>query len=305
VMSATLGLGVEAGLRKCMSAQRPGRAISYHGNVVFLSPKPNLGPDGDRDMGWTYAGDYGSCSTKARQGLGEVMRGSDLISGLKRGFKVTTDVALAKELGISHVALQNWKKRPRVTERQICGLVKKTSGAAAAIAESRAIRPIVEFFPIKATESPRSSKIELFSPSEQGRKHPYRDGLRKELEEHHGIYIFFDSRGQAIYAGKARRQKLWHELKNAFNRERKDLQKIRRVRQPSRRQAYRTSDEKVRQIREFTVPLYEIASYFSAYEVADNMISELEAMLVRSFPNDLLNKRMERFGQQRRVRSSR
>lgn len=33
------------------------------------------------------------------------------------------------------------------------------------------------------------------------------------------------------------------------------------------------------------------------------MIGEVEAMLVRSFANDLLNQRMERFGQQRKQRS--
>ena len=116
------------------------------------------------------------------------------------------------------------------------------------------------------------------------------------FKAHHGVYVFFDSRGQVIYAGKARKQNLWKEMTNAFNRKRGDIQYIRRVKHPLRRQNYRTSQEKVRQITEYVVPLYELATYFSAYHVADRMISRVEALLVRSAANDLLNKRMETFG---------
>jgi hypothetical protein len=107
--------------------------------------------------------------------------------------------------------------------------------------------------------------------------------------------VFFDSSGRAIYAGKARKQKLWKELNLAFNRRRNDLQTIKRVKHPSTNSLYKTSDEKSRQIREISVPLHELAAYVSAYAVEDGMISVVEAMLVRSFANDLLNKRMERF----------
>lgn len=93
------------------------------------------------------------------------------------------------------------------------------------------------------------------------------------MEKYRGIYIFFDSRGRAIYVGKTEKQKLWKEIKDAFNRSRGDFQKIRRVKQPIRKQVYRNSNEKARQI--------------------------VEALLVRCAANDLLNKRMERFSRQR------
>ena len=48
------------------------------------------------------------------------------------------------------------------------------------------------------------------------------------------------------------------------------------------------------------MPLHDLATYFSAYEVADVMIDDLEALMVRSFANDLLNIRMERFRRDRR-----
>jgi hypothetical protein len=155
-------------------------------------------------------------------------------------------------------------------------------------------------FSITATDSKQGKKQELIgTKKDNGEKHEYLYGLRRELEGCHGVYIFFDSRGRGIYTGKARRQSLWKEMNDAFNRERGDLQKIKRVSHPLRNQAYTTSNEKSRQITDHFVPLYELASYFSAYEVTDGMINEVEAMLVRSFANDLLNKRMERFGQQR------
>jgi hypothetical protein len=71
-------------------------------------------------------------------------------------------------------------------------------------------------------------------------------------------------------------------------------------RHPTRQQEYRTSDEKTRQINDHVVPLHEIASYFSAYRVSEGMIDDLEALLVRSFANNLLNMKMERFARSRR-----
>ena len=47
--------------------------------------------------------------------------------------------------------------------------------------------------------------------------------------------------------------------------------------------------------------LYELAAYISAYMVADEMINELEALLVRVFPNDLLNKRIEKLGRAKKT----
>ena len=114
-------------------------------------------------------------------------------------------------------------------------------------------------------------------------------------------YIFYDSQGRALYVGRTEKQHLWGEMRNAFNRSR-EIQKIRTVNHPTRNQPFRTSEEKARQIVERQVKLYDLAHYFSAYEVAESMIPELEAMLVRGFANDLLNQRMERFDQQRSVR---
>ena len=170
--------------------------------------------------------------------------------------------------------------------------------------ELSTIQPVVEFYRIDKRESGQKARWELFKEKADGTiAHPYRSGLKKSLERARGVYIFFDSRGSAIYAGKAKRQSLWREMNLAFNRNRGEVQQIKRVRHPENRVQYRPPEEKSRQIGSHVVPIHELASYFSAYCVSDGMIDELEALLVRSFANDLLNKKMERFDRQRKKRS--
>ncbi|MEP6998501.1 MAG: hypothetical protein ABI900_12690 [Betaproteobacteria bacterium] len=247
---------------------------------------------------WTYStlGELASASsgTTPRATWRTGTTGMALFTGSRR---------LAFRLGNTGTAVRNWKIRKTVTERQIAGLVHSASRAGAISLQETAIRPLVEFFPITKRKSKQRAKYELFGIGASDVKKPsYLQGLRRELEEHHGVYVFFDSRGQAIYTGKARLQSLWKEMNLAFNRERGEVQKIKQVKHPTRNVAYRTSNEKARQIRDHVVPLHELATYFSAYHVADSMINVVEAMLVRSFANDLLSKRMEQFGQPKKRR---
>jgi hypothetical protein len=83
-------------------------------------------------------------------------------------------------------------------------------------------------------------------------------------------------------------------MNNAFNRNRGEVQSIKRVAHPSRRVAYHEAEHGKRPIKNGTVALHEIASYISAYAVPDELINKLEALIVRGFANDLLNARMER-----------
>lgn len=224
---------------------------------------------------------------------GRQMKGSEAILNLKRKFRVKTDSSLAERLGMSFPSVQVWKKRPKVTARQLAELVDRACRAGARTSQATALRPLVEFFRI---EKQKTSHGVMYRVFEEG-SHPYKKGLKEELDCHHGVYLFFDSRGQAIYTGKARRQTLWTEINTVFNRDRGDLQKIKRVNHPTSRVGYKTGSEKTRQIVDSSVPLHEIAAYFSAYYVSDGMINDLEALLVRSFANDILNKKMESFGQ--------
>lgn len=227
--------------------------------------------------------------------------GALLVEELCVRLGVGSVLQLANRFGVSHQTVRNWQKRKTYSSRQLSKLVEDAFEASAHHARMTAVRPLVEFCAIEKCATSSGKKFQLFKVASTEGSHPYLEGLKKELEGHYGIYVFFDSRGQAIYAGKARKQSLWKEMQLAFNRKRA-VQKIRRVSHPSRRQKYRTSKELTRQIVEESVQLHELAHYFSAYEVADELVNDLESLLVRAFANDLLNVRMEKFGHQRRAR---
>jgi hypothetical protein len=229
---------------------------------------------------------------------GKRMTGAELIEQIRTAITGSdegpaTDRAVAKRLGISITGLSNWKKRETVTPKQITGLMLSLELATEARIHSRAIQPIVEFFELSPKPVGSGDKYKVFGIHDnEGYILPYLAGLKVELESHHGVYLFYDSRGRALYAGKARYQSLWTELNLAYNRDR-GVQNILRVNHPQGRKDFRTSDEVTRQIRSVNVRLHELAAYVSAYRVVDAMIGNVESLLIRAFPNDLLNKRME------------
>ena len=127
------------------------------------------------------------------------MKGREVILELKKKFRASTDKSLGDMLGLSIPAIHNWKKRPKCTLRQIAGLVHAASKAGAVRFRKNVVRPLVEFFEIDLCESRQGAKWELFSDcDEDGEEHPYFEGLKSELSATKGVYVFFDSRGQAI-----------------------------------------------------------------------------------------------------------
>lgn len=220
------------------------------------------------------------------------MRAKELINAFNRKFKTKNLNQLAPILGMTRPALDNWSNsKEDLTPLRIANAVHKARNAAIKDAQRRTIRPIVEFFCLDKSPSRGGAKYEIFSASGG---HPLPKGLRDELSQSKGIYIFYDSRGHALYVGKAKKQSLWNEMNNAFNRER-ETQKIMLVCHPERRQSFRSADQQERRIIRTSVFLHDLAHYFSAYEVDDGMINDMEAFLVRGFANNLLNKNMERF----------
>ena len=222
------------------------------------------------------------------------MKGSDLVKELKRKLSIKTDRALAVHLGMTEIALGGWKRATKpVTARQVANAIEKASKVAVAKSHDATLRPIVEFFPIDAIESTGGMKYELFPTKRDD--NPLHIQLRSALSKSKGIYIFYDTRGRAIYAGKAKERSLWSEMKDAFNRDR-DTQSVYRVKHPARRQQFKPSYDLPRQPISTQLRLNDLAAYVSVYEVDKAMINNLEALLVRGFANDLLNVRMEKFG---------
>jgi hypothetical protein len=158
------------------------------------------------------------------------------------------------------------------------------------------VRPIIEFLPLFSEESARGAGYVLFHPTKDDGEtpHPYLDGVKAALKKVRGIYVFYDSRGRAIYAGKTVEQSLWGEMNSAYNRDRGESQQTWRVKHPMIRPHPYDPDQN-RVVGRENLLLHELAAYASAYEVLAPFISEMEALLVRGFANDLLNKKMEKF----------
>jgi hypothetical protein len=150
-----------------------------------------------------------------------------------------------------------------------------------------AIRPIIEFYPLTKTATSHGVKWNILDPKSQRMKL-----VRVELKAAHGIYVFYNSQCHAIYVGKANKLSLWRELKNAFNRKR-EAQIVWKVKHPLTGNSFIPAYIIKRRIKKRHVYLHEIASFLSVYEVGDRLIDNLEAILLRTFPNELSNAKME------------
>lgn len=225
------------------------------------------------------------------------MKAKELIAALEKKLGTSSQADLAQTLGITVTTLCNWKNRDEdLSALQVASALAKSQSAAVRKSQLETIQPIVELYPIDKCESRRQASWVLFNGGTTANL--YAQGLRSALNESYGIYIFYDSRGQALYVGKAREQSLWKEMNLAFNRQRA-LQKIALVRHPERNQEFKPGYEKLRQPKDTQLELWGLARYFSAYHVDRGMIDDLEALMVRGFANTLLNARMETFAHSR------
>ena len=225
------------------------------------------------------------------------MKAEPLLAALARKLKTSSQASLAAALGVSVQTLHNWRtKNSLLTPVQIANAIHKSNSAAVKQSQLRMIQPIVEFYEIDACETKHGAAWQILDTGSNS--NTYRKGLRTALEQANGVYIFYDSRGKALYAGKAKEQSLWKEMNLAFNRDR-ELQKIYLTHHPDRNQEFRSGSEMLRQPRKTQLQLADLAYYFSAYMIDRGMIDDLEALLVRGFANDLLNAKMETFAHHR------
>lgn len=229
---------------------------------------------------------------------GSQLKAQELLAALTRKLGTASQSELAAALGVSVQTLINWKSRDEdLTVNQIASAIAKSRGSGFQQAQYEAIRPIVEFYRIEKARTGRGAAWQVFD-GEGDATTTYAHGLKNALKAAHGIYVFYDSRGKSLYVGQAREQTIWKEMNLAFNRKR-DVQTISLVQHPERNQEFKAGYEKLRQPRDANLKLFDIAAYFSAYQVDDGMIDDLEALMVRAFANDLLNVKMETFAHQR------
>ena len=225
------------------------------------------------------------------------MKAIELIEALAKKLETNSQTELARVLGISLNTLSNWKRQDEnLSPQQVATALAKSQAAAVSRAQIETIKPIVEFYRIEKRPTKSETRWQIFDGGKDAIW--YAQGLKKELNTYGGIYIFYDSRGRALYVGKAKEQSLWEEMNQAFNR-RRGVQKIALVQHPELNKEFKPGYEKLRQPRDTLLELSDLAAYFSAYYVDDGMINDLEALMVRGFANDLLNVRMETFAHSR------
>ncbi|MDI1269265.1 MAG: hypothetical protein PSV40_09225 [Polaromonas sp.] len=221
------------------------------------------------------------------------MKALELIEALGKKLGTNSQLELAAVLGVTVGTLINWKNRDEdLSPSQVASALAKSQSAAVQKAQLETIQPIVEFYRIEKCLTKRESRWQVFDSSKDSIL--YAQGLKAALDDSYGIYIFYDSRGHALYVGKAREQTIWKEMNLAFNRKR-DVQTIALVHHPERNQEFKPGYEKLRQPKDTQLELFDLACYFSAYDVDEGMIDDLEALMVRGFANNLLNVRMETF----------
>ncbi len=139
---------------------------------------------------------------------------------------------------------------------------------------------VVELFPIEWSENYANSFLNEAKNDQ--------NELIRLLRETRGIYCFYNSELEIIYLGKTK-DNLWSEMKNAYMRPMPHYSKY-KVNHPRGRYKY---TEEARKMKLVNLKVWEAANYFSAYSVNDEYIDDIEKLLIRIVPNDILNKRME------------
>lgn len=223
------------------------------------------------------------------------MNSLELLKFLSKEIQVqdTDFESVAVKLDITSNQLKKLKNQDStISASELAKLIVKSQKQAVSESQYHSIKPIVEFYPIDFSDSKRGAKYEIFPLKEDAS--PMQNGVRDELINANGIYIFYDSRGKALYAGKAKAQNLWTEMNNAYNRTRQ-VQRIKLVQHPSQGSKFKPAFEQTRQPKDTVVNLVDLSWYFSAYKVEKGMFDDLESLIVRSFANDLSNIRMEKF----------
>ena len=206
------------------------------------------------------------------------MAPKNLVEHLKSKLDAKNDKALASLLGINPGNVSRLKQRTGpLSLQQVSRIVDA--------AQRTAIRTIVEHYPINRVGNA------LFDL-----KQPQRKDLKDALASAIGVYVFYDIQGKALYVGRTQEQTLWAEMNNALKPSRDIGTALQVVQHPNPRNRFvRAYDLKdVPQPSWDWVVLSEMAKYFSAYEVAEAAIANVEAMLIRAFGNSLLNIRYEK-----------
>jgi transcriptional regulator with XRE-family HTH domain len=185
-----------------------------------------------------------------------------LVEALEDSYGPIPQQDLARRLGVSPAAVSSWltgKSEPNAKS------IGKLLDLHADHRASALFAPLVEFASIHPDRVGAGWRL---APDEVARLEP-------QLHQRKGIYVFYDSAGEAAYLGKSARD-LWQEAR-------------RRLSAEANRPFYTPDKGASRK-------LGDIARFLSAYEVTvPAAIANVETFMLRAFANDLMNRNSGKF----------
>ena len=161
------------------------------------------------------------------------------------------------------------------------------------------ITPILELAPLDDYLVGRNQRAQIFNDYDTDDEwHEYWGPIVTRLKNAHGLYFFYDSMAKPLYVGRAEKQSIWDRANQSFNNPRgenpRDTFRFVHVAHPTNSVKYNPAAN--RRIQRSAFSLYDVATYFSAYELPDNQIRDLEAFCIRAFAGVILNTRFEGLG---------
>lgn len=182
------------------------------------------------------------------------MRGSQLCDVLKDQLGAKNDSELARYLAVAPATISLMRSsRQDLTERRIAKFIKRTVDHKAGLLFENAVRPIVEFFDIRACESKQGAKWLPFAVKDE-------PDLHRQLLSAKGLYAYYNSEGEIIYVGRTNKN-LFDEMVSAYNRPLPSYH-VYKVKHAWGRFTPNTA-EKIRQIGRRNVTIADTAFFFS------------------------------------------
>ena len=188
---------------------------------------------------------------------------TSLLDALEEEYGAVTQHQLASAIGVTQPTISNWKNGGEPSKKNLKALIEFFRAHHAA----SLVKPLLEF---QAIQPIRSGKEWRFSDDQDTI-----DRIKKVTDRKHGLYLFYDSSGHAIYLGKTE-SSLYGEAKQ-------------RLKATPNRGTYIP-------IKTIKPQMGAVARYLSAYEVTNvAAVKNLESFMLRAFANDLRNKNGGKF----------
>ena len=196
-----------------------------------------------------------------------VKTGADVVRILRDEFDCNNNNQLAEALDENAAQIWAWENGS-LTQTKLKNILRKLR----TISVKNSIRALAEFRELNHDHDHKIDNLRRRMDDEK---------LVNILHETKGIFSFYDSDGKIIYVGKTEKKTLMNEMTQAYNLARPNYR---------RKLADKNGKFTVRKL-----SINDTAQFFSAYEVDGAVIGNIEALITRMIPNNIVNKKTEKF----------